>query len=333
MRRLRHCVPPALALYFLSPVVGELLSGSAPPTEFFTPFGFIIIALLYGGGAIVCRELKIRWRKGLASLLLLGAAYAVLEEGLMVTSFQNPHWQDLGVLGVFGRWLGVNWVWAVELSIYHSIVSITVPVMLVELAYPDKRGEQWLSHRWFNIVLGLLLAGVIIGLFLFSRSTGFWPPFPQYFFMVFLIAVFVYFAFRLPPDFARKGTLSMRSPQHYFLLTVFVALSCGFIFWILPNTLKFSLAPLVVILSGLLVVLGYIRYLLLFDWTGSLPLHQFAIAAGSLVPFAFFSYIQEFDKSRVDDTTGMALVGTIFLLGLLVMFRSLRTRTRAYLEH
>jgi hypothetical protein len=36
--------------------------------------------------------------------------------------------------------------------------------------------------------------------------------------------------------------------------------------------------------------------------------------------------MQEIDNTRVDDTTGMALVGTIFLIGLLIMFRSLRAR-------
>jgi hypothetical protein len=116
----------------------------------------------------------------------------------------------------------------------------------------------------------------------------------------------------------------MRSPLHYFLFTVLVALSCGFIFWILQNTLKFSLAPLIVIVFGLLVVLEYIRYLLSFDWTCALSLHRFAITVDTLAPFVFFSYMQEIDNTRVDDTTGMALVGTIFLIGLLVMFRSLR---------
>jgi hypothetical protein len=51
-------------------MVGELLSGSAPPAEFFTPFGFTVMTLLYGGGALTARELKVRWGKGMGSLLL-----------------------------------------------------------------------------------------------------------------------------------------------------------------------------------------------------------------------------------------------------------------------
>ena len=40
-------VPPALSLFLLSPIMGELLSGSAPPAEFSTPFGFTVMTLLY----------------------------------------------------------------------------------------------------------------------------------------------------------------------------------------------------------------------------------------------------------------------------------------------
>jgi len=82
---------PALILFLLSPAIGELLSGSAPPVEFFNPFGFVILVSLYGSGAVIIRELKIRWKKGISSVLLLGAAYGILEEGLLVCSFYNPN--------------------------------------------------------------------------------------------------------------------------------------------------------------------------------------------------------------------------------------------------
>jgi hypothetical protein len=324
VHRIKDRIPPALALYLLSPVIGELLSGSAPPAEFFTPFGFTVMTLLYGGGAVVCRELKVRWRKGMGSLLLLGAAYAILEEGLMVASFQNPEWMDLGILGVFGRWLGVNWVWAVELTLYHSIISITVPVMLVELIYSDRAGESWLSARWFRIVSGLLLADVVIGLFLFATLSGFWPPLPQYALMVIATVTSVYLAKRLPSDYTRRGTAPLRRPRHYLILTTLAAFTCGIIFWVLPNAWQIPLAPHFVILLGSIMVLGYIRYLISHDWTSANPMYRFSLVAGSLAPLILSSFIQEFDKSRVDDTSGMALVGALFLIGLLVMQRYLK---------
>ena len=43
-------ISPALVLFFLAPAAGELLSGSAPPVEFFNPFMLIVLTALYGSG-------------------------------------------------------------------------------------------------------------------------------------------------------------------------------------------------------------------------------------------------------------------------------------------
>ena len=105
---MKQRIPPALVLYLLSPVIGELLSGSAPPVEFFNPFGLIILPALYGSGALLVREITLRWQKRWPTILMLGLAYGIVEEGLMVKSFFDPNWMDLGLLGVYGRWAGVN---------------------------------------------------------------------------------------------------------------------------------------------------------------------------------------------------------------------------------
>ena len=319
-------IPPALVLFLLSPAIGELLSGSSPPSEFFTPFGFTIMALLYGGGALTARELKVRWGRGMGSLLILGAAYGVLEEGLMVASFQNPGWQDLGILGVFGRWLGVNWVWAAELTAYHAVVSIAVPVMLVELAYPERKAEPWLSGMWLKIVPGLLAADVVLGLFIFSAFTGFRPPLPQYSLFVLLTAALVLLARRLPPDWARRGTRPMRRPRFFALITAIAAIACGVVFWVLPNALTIQAAPILVILLGSAAVLGTIWFLRSNDWRAATPMHRLALAAGALAPFVTFAFFQELDRSRPDDTTGMALVGLVSLIGLICLWRSIKKR-------
>ena len=82
---------PIITLALLSPVIAELLSGSSPPLEFFNPFGFILLVGLYGCGVIIVRELSIRWKKGWGSILLLGAVYGIIEEGLAVKSFFDPN--------------------------------------------------------------------------------------------------------------------------------------------------------------------------------------------------------------------------------------------------
>jgi hypothetical protein len=317
-------IPPALMLFFLSPVIGELLSGSSPPAEFFTVFGFTIMSILYGGGAVVARELKIRWKKGVGSLLLIGASYGVIEEGLMVASFQNPDWMDLRVLGVFGRWFGVNWVWAVELTIYHAIVSITLPVLLVELVYPEEKSRSWLKGVWRKIVPTLFVADVIIGFFLFTQFTGFFPPMPQYLLFLVLSGLFLFLAYKFPGDWARNGNKAMRKPRYYFFLSLFGSMTSGFVFGVLPEQLGFTNAPILVIFLGLAIIIGILNSLVSYEWVQATPLHYHRLLFGSLFIFILFSFFQEMDPNRLDNTTGMSLVGITFLIGFLILGRKLK---------
>jgi len=58
-----------------------------------SPFYFFLqLALntgLYLPGALLIREAMIRWKKGWASVLLLGAAYGILEEGTALGTLFN----------------------------------------------------------------------------------------------------------------------------------------------------------------------------------------------------------------------------------------------------
>jgi hypothetical protein len=80
-------ISPAILLFCLAPAIGELLSSSAPPREFFRLPSLLILGFLYGGGAILAREFTIRWERGWRTLILLGVAYGIIEEGLVIKSF------------------------------------------------------------------------------------------------------------------------------------------------------------------------------------------------------------------------------------------------------
>ncbi|MGQ9586921.1 MAG: hypothetical protein ACUVT7_00865, partial [Thermoplasmata archaeon] len=148
-------------LALLSPVVAEMLSGSSPPREFFFPLSFAFLLSLCGAGALVARGLSVIWDKGWASVIILGAAYGVLEEGVAVKSFFDPEWVDIGGLGVYGRAMGTNWVWAFCLTIYHSSVSIALPILIVSLLYPRLRTERFLTGWKLPTVLVILFLDVL----------------------------------------------------------------------------------------------------------------------------------------------------------------------------
>jgi hypothetical protein len=317
---MRIGVPPWLALLLLAPAMGELLSGSSPPAEFFQPFGFTIMVALYGCGALVCRELKARWRKGIGTLILLGCGYGVLEEALMVASFYNPSWMDLGVLAGFGRAWGVNWVWAVELTVYHAFFSVVTPVLLVELAYPSRKAEPWLTDGRLKIVAAVLLLDVVAGFILFGSMLGFWPPVAQYLLGVAVMLGFIYAANRLPSDWARRGTRPMRRPVFYTAVGFFVALASALVFGWLPSISDSFIHPLLVCVVGVAVVYGIVRYLASFEWRKARRSHLMGLVSGPVLLFILVSPLQELDASRADDTSGMIVVGAAFLLLLVLLW-------------
>jgi hypothetical protein len=61
----------------------------------------------------------------------LGAAYAFVEEGLVIQSFFNPTLFRAGEIG--GRALGVNFVWCEWAVGYHILWSLLIPIALTEV--------------------------------------------------------------------------------------------------------------------------------------------------------------------------------------------------------
>src|SRR5947199_9614157 len=103
-----------------------------------------------GPGVILIREAKIRWNKGWASVFLMGAAYGIVEEGLALRTLFNPASSVVGNLGVYGHWLGVNWVWTVGLVIFHSVFSIGLPPSSFDLLFPILSSKTLFSLRVYK---------------------------------------------------------------------------------------------------------------------------------------------------------------------------------------
>ena len=305
---------PGWVLFFLSPMIGELLSGSSPPAEFFQPFPLLVLAALYGSGAILIREVTLRWKKGWPTILLLGAAYGIIEEGLMVKSVFDPNWMDLGSLGTYGRWLGVNWIWSLELTVYHAIFSIAVPILLVELLFPRERVKPWVSTRALLGLGGLLGFDVILGFTLLTPYRP--PPFP-YVAAFCLVALLVLLAQKLPSTI-RMGRPNRPKNAVWIGITAFVGtLGLFLISWIPPHTpLPASITFLLLAawVGLILIILAKFLDLEKGSWR-----HQFALAAGGLGFFILIAPIQGFDTSRLDNPSGMMLVGMLFILFLFFM--------------
>ena len=170
-------------LILLAPFFGELISGSTPLLLFLTPLGWIAYAFdiaLYGLGALLCRELAQRWGGGYLRVWVLGLAYGVLEEGVVLQTWFNRYWPDVQPLHDFSRVAGLNVLWAVTLTIYHATFSILIPIVVTETMFGDKRTRHWLNRAGLRRVQWGLAATAVFGfaviLLLFAHLGYSHPP-------------------------------------------------------------------------------------------------------------------------------------------------------------
>lgn len=318
---------PALILFFLAPAVGELLSGSSPPLEFFNPLSLALETLLYGGGAILVREAATRWGKGWGTILLLGAAYGIVEEGLMVKSFFDPGWGDLGPLSGYGRWGGVNWLWSLHLVLFHAAFSITIPILLTEVIFRDRRSESWVSSRKL-VVTGVLFVGVCaLGFF---AMTPYRPPMSIYLAAAALTIALCLLGWRLP---RRRGAPATRVPSRplWFGVIGFVwTLGLFVLVWQLPAAGVGAGVTIALVISLTLISAWAIWHLShgARAWSDA---HSLALATGSLAFFILFGVLQELETAQTDKATGTGLVGlaaAIMLGWLAVRVRRRRSPSR-----
>lgn len=187
-----------LLLYFvlLAALLPEGITGSTPPQGWLNPIQALLNFCLYGSGVIVVREVSIRWKTGWPGILFLGAAYGIVEEGLGVTTFFNPTLPQLGNLAWYGRDFGVNWLWAVWLTEFHALVSMAIPIFLIEWRWPDLKGRCLLRDRGIYVALVLLgLCALTINVLVHAASP-YREAGPEYVAAFAAIAVLVYAAAR-----------------------------------------------------------------------------------------------------------------------------------------
>jgi len=319
MKRAYFFLNPAIALFFLSPLIAELLSGSAPPVEFFNPLGFIAITMLYGNGALIVHELAVRWHKGWSSILILGSAYGIIEEGLMVKSFFDPAWMDLGVLGTYGRWLGVNWVWTEMLIIYHAVFSISLPILLVELIFPAFRNQRWLTNRKLSISFLILSVDVAFG-YLFL--TPYRPSASLYFGALIVTVLLFIFAYSIPSlELNREIHRYANNGKLFWLFGFFGTLAFFLILYLSPSIIE---SPVITMLIPILSIVLSIKILKRYSHISEKC--RYALSSGAVSFFILLAPLQEMDKSRSDNPAGMTIVGILFLIFLIWLGLNVRKR-------
>ncbi|MGD8454419.1 MAG: hypothetical protein PVJ57_21610 [Phycisphaerae bacterium] len=312
-------IPPGLALLLLAPLLGELVSGHMGPAEFFNPLAFVIMALPYGFGAVLVRELLIRWDKRWPSLVLLGLAYGVYEEAIVVRSIFNADWHELTPGVSYGYVGGVHAGYGLMLLHFHLVVSIGASILLAHVLYRERRKQPWLGRG----MLVACAAGLLLWLPVGWLLTDYRPPVLHYV-MAWLVLLTLVIAARFAPNqlVAVEPRQAPRA-RWFFVLgcvnvtTVFIGLGYALENGTPPFPLVFTI----------LVLLNVACLTLLVHWSGEgrtwRDSQRLAWIAGTLAFFIVFGATQDAEQWQ-----GKSLVSLVAAVALWRLSRRIRRRER-----
>jgi hypothetical protein len=266
-------VAPAIGLFFLVPLVAEFLLGNIAIDAL---AGLVVLAPLYGGGALLIRESVRRAGRGWPSILLLALAYGVFEEGLATQSLFNP-----GYVGA--DLLRVTYVPALGIGVW----SISVPIALVEALTPRRRTTPWLGPVGWSVTAILFIFGALATAFGTYAQSRFIAPAPQLVAVVVVTVASIVVAFNLPrrppapsagvaPDPWLVGASSLVAASLF--LGAGMAIGAG---W-----------PLVVIY----LAIDAATIAVVANWSrraGWGPPHILALAGGALLAYAWHAFPQQ----------------------------------------
>ncbi len=326
--------PGTLLLLLLPGITAETLTGSTPILIYLTnPLSFVSNTLLYGCSALLIREVVRRRNLGWPAVMLFGLAYGIFEEGLIVNTWANPWLSQVCKIvkskppvGLcdYSRVGGINLSWALSLTVFHAVVSITIPILLVDLLLPRLAPYPLLGRKGIvACVCGDLLVlafGVVLN-FVSFRQHGFAGPLPlPYFIEVVLMIILIDGALVFKP--VRGRAPSAKPLPRLWTLRLF-----GF-FGLLVNTLLASVAKEANVPFQIELIVNVVL-LALALWRGSTWAHRagwnrrhmLALASGAL---AFFFFVWDVVLEASGAASGTAIVALIYLVVLIFLARRLR---------
>jgi hypothetical protein len=245
------------ALILFAACLPEFLTGSTfVQVALLHPLGFAQLVGLYGGGALVIREVTVRWNKRWASVLLLGGVYAIVEEGYGTRNMMDPTGSNVGTYDLFSHWLGINWIPFVPVTLFHAVFSIAFMILLVELLFPATRGKRLVGNAG--------LAGAFVALGLASTTMAiaepYIPSWPVIAFFAALSLTYVVVAYLVPRDLLSSKSLRPDCPEWMFFVVGASFVAEVFLLIIGPHSLPAAVLVGFFCASALLFLYLLVRY-------------------------------------------------------------------------
>lgn len=281
-------VVPAIGLFLLAPLVAEFLLGDVPITAI---VALALLSPIYGGGALLIREVCRRAGWGWPSIATLALAYGLIEEGVATQSLFNPHYAGKHLLsyGHLGA-LGMGASWTVFVLVLHMVWSISVPIAVVELLARDRRTTPWLGRVGLAVTAVLYAVGLaLIGVSTHAQSR-FMASAGQLAGVVVAAAALVVVAVVLGRRRTRHQPRAGRVPRTASLFAASAFVTSGVTaLWYLAKDHMSSWLYVVLLLVAAAVTVPVLAAL--SRRAGWRPAHQLALAAGALVTYAWEGFV------------------------------------------
>ena len=303
-------IAPAFVLVFLAPFVGEVLLGNTPLRLI---LGYLIVLPMYGFGALFIRELSRRSGRGWPTILILGVAYGVAEEGLADMSLFNPNFLGLHLLS-YGNLFGIGWPWWFFVLTLHAVWSIGVSIALAEALFARRGEYPWLGRK------GLVISGVVfvLGLVLvhFVGGEGYQLSVGQLALSLVLVALIAAVAFLVPTRRVTQAIDPRQTPSPWLAGAAAFVLTSAFM---AVTRLSYSLnLPAAVLILAYFLLYGLALFAV-WRWSrriGWSAEHKFALAAGALLTYAWYGFVQAPHDAL--DLIGQAIFA-LLALGILIL--------------
>jgi len=306
---------PVACLLFMSPLIGEYLLGSLPASMIAI---LPLMMAMYGAGAILIREAVRHTGGGWGSIVLLATAYGLFEEGFVTQSLFNPNYLHLRLLDFgFLPLLGTALPWAIFVISIHVVWSITVPIALIESAFPARRDQTWLGTLGRVLYALAFLAGCALIAVFSYKQTPFMATPMQFGVVGALIVALCVMAFKLPKPIRTPA----KSMPHGAVLLL-VSFLAGSVFMIAARKAEseWHLSwPAVVALEFLVEAL-FVAFVIAQTRNGSWDEpRRFALMAGAFLVYAWIGFLTDISLHGTADLIGHSIIAALLCAVLVVI--------------
>jgi hypothetical protein len=307
----RRNISAVIALFFVAPLVAEYLLGDLP-LKLLT--ALIVLAPAYGGAAVLIRETARRAGRGWPTMLMLGAAYTVIAEGLVTQSLFNPDYLKMHVHLLDPAYipvLGIGAWWTLFMFNLHTFWSMGVSIALVEALFHADAESPWLGRVGDSIVALVFVLGSAASFAIGFKQNQFVASHAQLLSAAALSVLLMVSAFLIPAATSRVGHGRVPSPWSTS------PWPAGAIAFVLGMGVMYTPPKWGWVAVGALLAIDAV-FLALVAWisrqAGWSPLHTLSLAAGGAMAYGIHAFS---GKPLVGGLLGMRISNAVFFAAAL----------------